>query len=240
MSFLDHLEELRWRLIKALIAVVIGTTITFFFVDQIIDILIAPTRHVSREMILQVLTVQGMFMIKWYLAIVGGIILAIPVLTYQMWKFIAPGLYKNEKSAASPVVVFTFISFLIGIVFAYKVIIPFSLNFFTSLGYGDIQTNISINYYFSFIIWLMVGSGIIFEFPILAFILSKVGLITAPGMRKYRRHAVISIMILSAFITPPDPVSMIVMTVPLIALYEISIYVVRIGSRSKRIPEKAE
>ncbi len=234
MSFLDHLEELRWRLIKSLIAIIVGASITFLFIDQIIDILIRPTRSVSRDMILQVLTVQGMFMIKWGLAIVGGVVLAIPVLTYQLWRFISPGLYKDEKKYILPVILFTFISFLVGIVFAYQVIIPFSLNFFTSMGYGEIQTNISINYYFSFIVWLMLGSGIIFEFPIVSYILGKVGILTAQGMRKYRRHAIVFIMVLSAFITPPDPISMIIMTVPLILLYEISIGVVWVGTRKNR------
>ncbi|NOZ75543.1 MAG: twin-arginine translocase subunit TatC [FCB group bacterium] len=237
MSFLDHLEELRWRLIKSLIAIIVGASITFFFIDQIIDILIRPTREVSHDMILQVLTVQGMFMIKWGLAAVGGIVLAIPVLTYQLWRFISPGLYEDEQRYLLPVILFTFISFLIGIIFAYEVIIPFSLNFFTSMGYGDIETNISINYYFSFIVWLMLGSGIIFEFPIVSFILARIGLLKPEGMRKYRRHAIVFIMVLSAFITPPDPVSMIIMTVPLILLYEISIGVVWSATRKDRQPK---
>ncbi|RMF08627.1 MAG: twin-arginine translocase subunit TatC [Candidatus Neomarinimicrobiota bacterium] len=233
MSFLDHLEELRWRIIKSLIAIVVGAIVTILFVDPIIDILIQPTREVSREMILQVLTVQGMFMLKWGIAFAGGLVFAIPVLTYQIWKFVSPGLYQDEQRFALPLIVLTFVCFLLGIVFAYEVIIPFSLNFFTSMGYGDIQTNVSINYYFSFIIWLMIGTGFIFEFPIVSFILARIGLLTPKGMRKYRRHAIVFIMILSAIITPPDPVSMVIMTIPLVLLYEFSIGVVWVAVRQR-------
>lgn len=130
MSFLEHVEELRWRIIKSLLAVAIGATITYLFVNQIIDLLIAPTRKLDTGMDLQVLKVQGMFMVKWGLAFLGGVVLAIPVLTYQIWKFVAPGLYENERSYAMPLVIFTFVSFISGIVFAYMVLIPFSLNFF--------------------------------------------------------------------------------------------------------------
>ncbi|MCH7613139.1 MAG: twin-arginine translocase subunit TatC [Candidatus Marinimicrobia bacterium] len=223
MSFLDHLEELRWRLVKSIGAIVLGGILAYLFIDDIIAILIAPTEHISSPMILQVLTVQGMFMIKWGMSIVGGFILALPVITYQMAKFITPGLYKNEKKFMIPLVFFSYISFIIGVVFAYMIIIPFSLQFFSSLGMSDIQNNYSINYYFSFIIWLMLGSGIIFELPVMVFILSVIGILTPPFMRHYRKHALIVILLLSAFITPPDPVSLLFMSLPLVLLYELSI-----------------
>lgn len=225
MPFLDHLEELRWRLVKSIVSVLIGAIITFIFIDEIIDILIAPIYHVSTQMNLQVLTVQGMFMVRWGLALIGGGILAIPVLTYQIWRFIAPGLYGTEKKYIAPLIITTFISFLLGVVFAYKVIIPFSLNFFASLASGTVENNISINYYLSFVSWVMVGTGMIFELPVLSFILSTFGLLTPTLMRKFRRHSIVVIMILSAIITPPDPVSLIVMSIPLMILYEISILV---------------
>ena len=141
MPFLDHLEELRWRLVKSLGSVLVGAVITFFFIDQVIEFLIVPTRDLDAPMDLQVLKVQGMFMIKWGIAIIGGVVLAIPVLTYQLWKFIAPGLYLNEKKYVAPLIFFTYLSFLIGLIFAYTVLIPFSLNFFTSVGMSGIQNN---------------------------------------------------------------------------------------------------
>ena len=231
MSFLDHLEELRWRLIKALTSVLIGAIVTYFFIDQVIEILILPTRKLDLD--LQVLKVQGMFLIKWGLAFVGGVILAIPVLTYQTWKFIIPGLLVNERKYLFPLIIFTFISFLAGVFFAYIVIIPFSLNFFTSIGYGDIQNNFSINYYFSFITWLLLGTGLIFELPVLTYILSSIGILTPPFMRHYRRHSIVIILILSAMITPPDPISLFLMALPLTILYEISIGVSWLATKTE-------
>jgi len=225
MGFLDHLEEFRWRIIKSIVAIVIGAIISFIFIDYIMELLVAPTKKIGDQFTLQVLKVQGMFMVKWGLAFVGGIILGLPVITYQLWRFVAPGLYGTEIKYILPIIIFTYVAFLCGILFAYFILIPFSLKFFTSMGYGEVQNNISINYYFSFITWLMMGAGIIFEMPIVSFILSSVGILTPKFLRKYRRHSIVAIMILSAFITPPDPVSMLIMTLPLMILYEISILV---------------
>ncbi|MGY8751598.1 MAG: twin-arginine translocase subunit TatC, partial [Fidelibacterota bacterium] len=233
MPFLDHLEELRWRLVKSLISIIIGAIITFFFIDSLIDFLIKPTQNLKFPMDLQVLKVQGMFMIKWGIALVGGIVLAIPVLTFQIWQFVSPGLYMKERRYVAPLIIFTYLSFLIGLTFAYTVIIPFSLDFFTSVGIEEIENNFSINYYFNFITWLMMGSGLIFELPVLVFILSIFGLLTPAFMKHYRRHALVVILVISAFITPPDPVSLILMSIPLMLLYEISIGVSWLVNRSK-------
>ena len=238
MGFLDHLEEFRWRIIKSIAAIVVGAIISFIFIDKIMAILVAPTQSIENQFELQVLKVQGMFMVKWGLAFVGGFILGLPVITYQLWKFIAPGLYRTEVKYIAPIIIFTYVAFLCGILFAYFVLIPFSLKFFTSMGYGEVQNNISINYYFSFITWLMMGAGIIFEMPIVSFILSSVGILTPKFLRTYRRHSIVAIMILSAFITPPDPVSMIIMTFPLMILYEISILVSAGVNRAKQKREE--
>ena len=234
MPFLDHLEELRWRLVKSLGSVLVGAVITFYFIDSLIDFLIQPTQNLATPMDLQVLKVQGMFMIKWGIALIGGFVLAIPVLTYQIWKFIAPGLYMNERRYVAPLIIFTYLSFLIGLTFAYTVIIPFSLEFFTSVGMEGSQNNFSINYYFNFITWIMIGSGLIFELPVLVFILSVFGLLTPAFMGHYRRHAIVVVLILSAFITPPDPVSLVLMSIPLMLLYELSIGVSWLVNRNKQ------
>ena len=233
MHFLDHLEELRWRLLKSLISVLIGSVVTFYFIDVIIEFLIKPTQSLTHPMDLQVLKVQGMFMIKWGIALIGGFVLAIPVLTYQLWKFISPGLYLNERKYVGPLIFFTYLSFLIGLVFSYTVIIPFSLEFFTSVGIDQIDNNFSINYYFNFVTWLLIGSGLIFELPVLVFILSVIGLLTPAFMSHYRRHSIVVILILSAFITPPDPVSLVLMFIPLWLLYEISIGVSWLVNRKR-------
>ena len=172
---------------------------------------------------LQVLQIQGMFLIKWGISFICGSILALPIITYHTWKFVAPGLHLNERHIAFPLIFFTFFSFLGGIIFAYFVLIPISLDFFTSMGYSEIQNNYSINYYLSFITWLIIGCGCSFELPVLIFILARLDIATPSFLQHFRRHAIIGIMILSAIITPPDPISLFIMTIPLILIYEISI-----------------
>ena len=223
MGFLDHLEELRWRIIKGLLAIIVGSAVSFGFIDQILEILLKPTTATSYRIALQVLSVQGMFLIKWFIAFISGFVLAMPVVVYQIWKFVTPGLKINEKRYALPVVLFACISFITGVSFGYLVLIPFSLEFFSGMGAGLVENNFSITYYFSFLTWLLLGAGLVFQLPVLSLFLSAIGLLTPPFMRHYRRHAIVTILILSSFITPPDPVSMLMMAVPLVVLYEISI-----------------
>ena len=234
MSFIDHLEEFRWRLIKSILSIIIGGLITFFFIDNFLDLLLLPLSNVDSKnpVNLQVLSVQGMFIIKWTIALVGGIIFSVPIITYQIWKFIAPGLYANEKGFVLPLVLFSFLSFTTGILFSYFILIPYCLNFFTSLSGDTVLNNFSINHYFSFITWMLLGSGIVFQLPVISLLLSIIGLLTPPFMRHYRRHSIVAIFILSSFITPPDPVSMLVMALPLIILYEISIGISWLVNRS--------
>ena len=231
MTFIDHLEELRWRIIKSLIGILLGSAIIFFFIDEIFQILLYPTTLLDSPPTLQVLKVHGMFMIKWGIAFIGGLILGIPVITFQLWKFIAPGLLKNERKYAFPIVLFSFTSFIVGVLFAYFIIIPFSLNFFSSMGYVDVENNFSINYYFSYILWLIFSSGLLFQLPVLVVIFTLIGILTPPFMRHYRRHSFITILILSALITPPDPISLLMMSLPLILLYELSIILCSIFKR---------
>ena len=223
MAFLDHLEELRWRIIKGLLAIIVGSAVSFGFIDQILEILLKPTTATSYRIALQVLSVQGMFLIKWFIAFISGFVLAMPVVVYQIWKFVTPGLKINEKRYALPVVLFACISFITGVSFGYLVLIPFSLEFFSGMGAGLVENNFSITYYFSFLTWLLLGAGLVFQLPVLSLFLSAIGVLTPPFMRHYRRHAIVTILILSSFITPPDPVSMLMMAVPLVVLYEISI-----------------
>ena len=225
MSFIDHLEELRWRLIKSIFSIIIGGIVTFFFIDEILQLLLQPLENIDQtnKANLQVLSVQGMFVIKWTIALLGGIIFSVPVITYQTWSFISPGLYANEKGFVVPLVIFSFMSFSGGILFSYFILIPYCLNFFASLSGDIVLNNFSINHYFSFVTWMLLGSGIVFQLPVISFLLSTIGLLTPPFMRHYRRHSVVAIFIVSSFITPPDPVSMLVMALPLIVLYEISI-----------------
>ena len=236
MSFIDHLEELRWRLIKSIVSILLGGIVTFFFIDEILQLLLQPLENIdsANKANLQVLSVQGMFVIKCKIALFGGIIFSVPVITYQTWSFISPGLYANEKGFAVPLVIFSFMSFSGGILFSYFILIPYCLNFFASLSGDIVLNNFSINHYFSFVTWMLLGSGIVFQLPVVSFLLSTIGLLTPPFMRHYRRHSIVAIFILSSFITPPDPVSMLVMALPLIVLYEISIGISWFVNQSKK------
>lgn len=225
MSIVGHLEELRWRILKSLGSIFLMSIITFNFANYLVDLLIEPANQISGEMNLQVLTIQGMFLLKWNLAIIGGIIFSIPVITIQIWKFLSPGLYDKERKILLPLILTAFACFMLGGMFAYKVILPFSLDFFASMITGGIENNFSINYYFNFVLALIIGSGIIFELPVASFLFSSIGLINPIFLRQYRREAIMGTVVLSAIITPPDPISLIIMSIPMVILYEISIFV---------------
>ncbi len=229
MAFIDHLEELRWRILKSLGSILVMAILTFNFADYLVYILTAPADN--RGIGLQTLTPQGMFILKWNLAIIGGFILSIPVITIQIWKFVSPGLYNRERKILLPLIITVFLCFILGAIFAYMVILPFSLNFFASMVTENVQNNFSINYYFSFVLALIIGSGIIFEMPVASFLFSSIGIITPSFLRKFRREAIMITVILSAIITPPDPISLIIMSIPMVVLYEISILVSWVSNR---------
>ena len=212
---------------------VIGSAVSFGYIDHILNVLLYPARSTSNPINLQVLSVQGMFLIKWFISFISGFILSLPYLIYQFWRFVAPGLKVNEKKYAFPVVFFAFSSFVTGILFGYFILVPFSLEFFSGIGATHVDNNFSIQYYFSFLTWLLLGAGIIFQLPVVSLVLSAIGILTPPFMRHYRRHSMVVILILSSFITPPDPVSMLIMSFPLILLYEMSIGVSWLVNRKR-------
>ena len=232
LNFLDHLEELRWRIIKSLAAIMIIAIAAFIVSDFFIDILLIPAQKIEDKMIIQVLKVQGMFMLKLKVAGVIGIVGAIPVIAYQVWAFVAPGLYENEKKWGKWLVLGVTFFFLCGAAFAYFVLVPFALNFLISLGTVEVKKHISISYYTQFVLRMLVAAGVVFQMPVLSFVLTKMGLINAKIMRKFWRYAVIISLALAAFITPPDPVSMMMMGIPLLFLYEFSIVVSRLAGGS--------
>ena len=229
MAFIDHLEELRWRILKSLGSILVMAVLTFNFADYLVYMLTAPADN--RGIGLQTLTPQGMFILKWNLAIIGGFILSIPVITIQIWKFVSPGLYNRERKILLPLIITVFLCFILGAIFAYMVILPFSLNFFASMVTENVQNNFSINYYFSFVLALIIGSGVIFEMPVASFLFSSIGIITPNFLRRFRREAIMVTVILSAIITPPDPISLIIMSIPMVILYEISILVSWVSNR---------
>ncbi|MGE5400651.1 MAG: twin-arginine translocase subunit TatC [Ignavibacteriales bacterium] len=231
MSFLDHLEELRWRIIYAMIGVVIGTIICWVFSDFLITkILLAPALKAGIK--LQNLRPFGQIMLYFEIALVGGAVLSLPNLIYQLWKFIEPALRQSEKKYISAIVLFTTFCFLAGIAFAYFVMLPMTFGFAASFGTKAIENNFAVDEYLSIIVSIMLGAGVVFELPMLSFFLSKIGILKPRLMKHYRKHAIVVIMILSAFLTPgTDPVSQLVLAVPLVFLYEISIFVSKMSQR---------
>lgn len=225
MPFLDHLEELRWRIIKSLVGIVAVGIIGYIFSDQILALLRMPAERMEHQFDLQILKVPDMFMVKIKIGIFSGLIGALPVITYQMWKFIAPGLLPQEKRYVPSTVTVITVCFLIGATFGYLLLLPVALEFLTGLGLADIQNNFALDAYVSFVTRIILLTGLIFELPVLSFFLTKIGLITPAVLKSIRRYAVIVIFVLAAFLTPPDPASMVMMGVPILLLYEISILV---------------
>jgi len=225
MPFLDHLEELRWRLLKSLGTVFILMVICFAFSDQLLDLLLYPGNNIDPPVPLQVLKVQTVFIIKLEIALVAGIIFGLPVIFYQLWQFIAPGLLLKERKLL-PIIVFASVfCFLLGGAFAYFIIIPYALQFFLSLAPVNIENNIALDFYIGFLLRIIVVFGIVFELPMLSLMLTKFGILTPQFMKKYRKYAIVSAFILGAILTPPDPTTQILLAVPIILLYELSIYI---------------
>ena len=223
MGFFDHLEEMRWRLMKAIGSVVVIAIAVFFVSDQILEFLIAPLDKLPFKVTLQFLKVQGMFTVKLELAFVMGIFIGIPIIIYQIYKFISPGLTKKERGY-SPLVIISFIlCFGLGATFSYFIVFPYALEFLLGMGTEGIKPNIDISAYIGFFLRLIVAFGIVFEMPVLTFILTKMGMLTPWFMRKYRSYAIIIIFTLAAVLTPPDAMTQVMLGVPLWILYELSI-----------------
>ncbi len=239
MPFLEHLEELRWRILKSLISIILFTFVASPFTESILRLLTLPNDHLKHPAKLIFLKPTGMFMIRMEVAMAGGIIISFPIIFYQFWQFVSPGLLAKEKKYFLPTLFFTSFCFILGAVFCYTVLIPVILPFLFSMGTETIEAAININDYMSFVLRLIVASGLIFELPILSFFLSRIGIITPTFLRKYRRHSIVLIFIFAAVITPPDPFSQTLLAIPLLFLYEISIWVSVIGYRKKKVSDNA-
>ncbi len=231
MSFLDHLEELRWRLIYAIIGIVVGSIAAWIFIEPLVEVvLLKPARDSGA--ILQNLRPFGQLFLFVQVSIVVGIVITLPNLFYQLWRFISPALKKTEKKYILSIVIFSTLCFLAGIAFAYFVMLPLALKFAAEFGTEAIKNEFAINEYMSIIISVMLAAGFIFELPMVSFFLTKLGILTPAFMKKYRRHAIVAILVLAAFLTPgADPISQIVLAVPLVLLYEISIFISKISMK---------
>ena len=251
MSFLDHLEELRWRLVRSAIAVVCIGIVIWIFQEWIMENVFMSMKSsdfISFRLMcqwfgtcvgdipvqLQSMTVSGQFGYALMMSFMGGLVLVFPFIIYQVWSFIKPGLKFKEKKMAKGIVFYVSFLFFLGISFGYLVVAPLSIQFFGSYQISpDIRNDFTISSYMSTILSTVFYTGLFFLLPVIIFLLSKVGLITPEFLKKYRKHALVIILILSALITPPDVISQIIVSIPILFLYEIGILVSKRASKKE-------
>jgi sec-independent protein translocase protein TatC len=256
MSFLEHLEELRWHLIRSILVVLVITALAFVYKKIVFDVIILGPQHadfitnrllckLADKLSVEALCINqaelklinykmtGQFMAHIMISIIAGLIVAFPYILHEAWRFIRPALHENERTYTTGVIFYCTILFLLGVGFGYFVIAPLSVNFLGNYAVSHTVENLpQLMSYVSLVTTITLASGVLFELPILVYFLSKVGLVTPEFLRKYRRHALVIILVISAIITPPDVFSQILVSFPLLLLYEISIMI------SKRVIKK--
>ena len=242
MTFLEHLEALRWHLIRSIASIALFAIVMFLCKEFVFDRIIFGPKFadfptfkffcqfmssmcVPPEFTVQTVTVEEKFLTHLKVSIILGVVVAFPYVVWEMWQFIKPGLYPNERRAARGVVFVCSMLFLIGVLFGYFIIAPFALKFLTGYEVADTISSPTLTSYVNNMAMYTVPTGIIFELPIVVYFLTKVGLITPDFMKKYRRMAVVVILVLSAVITPPDVTTQFLIGVPLYLLYEVSIVI---------------
>lgn len=252
MSFLQHLEELRWRLVKSAIAVVVVASVIWYFQEIIMVNLFLSMKEkdfitfrlfckyfgvcvADIPVKMQSMTVSGQFSYALMMSFMGGLVLAFPFIFYQLWSFVKPGLKLKEKKMASGLVFYVSLLFFIGILFGYFLVAPLSVQFFGSYQISNqIENNFTISSYMSMILSTVFYSGLFFLLPIVSYLLAKLEIIDAEFLKKYRKHAIVVILILAAVITPPDIISQIIVSIPIIGLYEIGILVAKRAVRQNK------
>ena len=225
IPFTDHLEELRERLIKSFIAVSVGFAVCYGFKEKLFEIITRPLVSVMDKGDQLIFTgLPEAFFTYLKVAFLAGLILAGPVIIYQFWMFVAPGLYKNERRVMVPIVVLSTLFFIGGALFGYFIVFPWGFQFFLSFASETIKALPSMKEYLSFATKLLLAFGLVFELPIVITFLARLGLVTVPFLRANRKYAVLLFFVGAAMITPPDVVTQIMMAFPLMLLYEISIW----------------
>ncbi len=263
MSFLDHLEDLRWHLIRSVLAIVIAGTVAFMFSGFIFDVIIFGPKKMdfptykylcniseffsldstfcaeSFPFTIQNRTMGGQFTADIWTAIYSGMIIAFPYIIYQLWSFISPGLHPNERQHSRGFIFITSLLFFTGVLFGYYIVTPLSINFLGTYSVSSEITNeIDLGSYISLVRSSSLASGFVFELPIIMYFLTKIGVVTPEILRKYRKYALVVVLILSAVITPPDVASQVIVAIPILILYQISIYISGIVVRNQKRRER--
>ncbi|MDZ7780322.1 MAG: twin-arginine translocase subunit TatC [Gemmatimonadota bacterium] len=239
MPFLDHLEELRWRILWTLLAIIAGTAVGFGLVVyyDALELLMRPVRRAWEDPSLQLiyLSPADPFFVMIRLAIYIGIIVAFPILVYNIWAFLSPALDKREKRAILPALYLGLVLFIAGVALAYFAALPMTLRFFQGFMTESLEGQLEINYTLGFVVKLLFAFGAVFELPIVIVILSAMGLVTPEFLREKRRHAIVAITVLASFITPGDAITLtFMMMLPLVLLYELGIFMSAAIYRGRR------
>lgn len=261
MTFLEHLEELRWTLVRSAIAIAVGMFACFFAKDLVFDHIILAPRESSfityramcwlghrlgmgdamcvNDMVFQLqnITMSGQFFTHLMVSFVGGFILAFPYVLWEFWRFIAPGLHDSEKGSVGGLVFFASLLFLLGVTFGYFMLAPLSIQFFgTYQVSATVENTVALDSYIAMVTSVTLWTGVVFELPLVILFLSRAGLVTPTFLRTYRKHAFVAILVLAAIITPPDVVSQLIVSGPLMLLYELGII---ISARTVKRMERA-
>jgi sec-independent protein translocase protein TatC len=252
MSFLDHLEELRWRIVKSAIVIVVFAVTLFSLQTWIMENLFLSMQkpsfvtfrlmceyfNICVESIAiknQSIDITGQFSYSLMMSIMGGFVLAFPFIFFQVWSFVKPGLKQNEKGIAGGIVIYVSILFFLGIAFGYFIVAPLCVQFFGNYVISDdIKNNFTISSYLGLVLSTIFYTGLLFLLPVVSYLFTKLGVVSSDFLKKYRKHSIIGILILSALITPPDLISQVIVGIPIVLLYEVGIFV------SKRVEKKSK
>ena len=261
MSFWDHLRDLRGHLVRSLIAIILLGIIAFLNKDFVFNsIILAPKEadFITNKLLCQLglmlnidyfcvsdfslkiinINMSGQFMTHLYISFMAGVVMAAPYIIYQFWKFIEPALYDHEKRNTGSTVLVCSLLFLIGVAFSYFLIVPLALNFFGSYHVSsEVANQIALGSYISMVVTVTISIGVVFELPIVIFFLAKAGLISIEFLKTNRKYMLVIVLVLSAIITPPDVFSQVMVTVPLMILYEFSIIMAKFALKKKSISE---
>ena len=254
MSFLGHLEELRWRLVKISVSILVVAIVLFYFQEWILNFFFLSMSKPSfitfdimcqwfgiclNEIPLSVqsTTMSGQFSYALMMSIMGGIVLSFPFIFYQIWAFVQPGLKSKEKEMVKGIVFYVSVLFFLGILFGYFIVAPLTVQFFGAYQIStEVKNDFTLNSYLSTILSTIFYSGLLFLLPVVVYLFSKLGIITPTFLKKYRKHAIVGVLILAAAITPPDVISQIIVAIPIIILYEIGILVSKRVENNRQNP----
>ena len=235
MSIWGHLEELRWVAVKMVIGIAVGVILCFIFYDFILnDVILAPALRTKPPMKLVTTEIFGQLELNLLISIWGGVILSFPFTLIQLWKFVQPGLLEKEVRYVRVISFFTVISFIAGMIFSYYVMLPMMLDFVADFGSANITNMPDVHKYLSIFLMTIIISGLIFELPLIAYFLGRLGILTPPFMRHYRRHTLVALLFVAAILSPGgNPILQLILFIPLWVLYELSIFATVLARKNK-------